>query len=158
MKEELSAGRKQFFYVLLGSLALYIVLGMILNPLSGQSFAFIGGIVEVLAFGVYGYSVLIHYTARFTYTLKDGRLRINRMIGKRNKEIEFACLDITRTKFGAKPEGYAKPMQMMRRSVFDKKQSLYIEYKIEDKLSSVVIEPSDKLMRRIEKERKNIDG
>mgnify|MGYP007119926996 FL=1 len=47
----------------------------------------------------------------------------------------------------------------MQISVISKKKSMYIEYRTKDgKKSSVVIEPSEKLRRRIEKERERTDG
>lgn len=157
MKEEYSSGGKQFMFVLLWSAVLYIACAAMMSAFG--NYAFIGGIISVLVFCVFGFFVLTHYTARFTYSLKNGSLRINRMIGKRNKEVEFSCRDITRTTFGEKPDDFAKPIQNMRISVFSRKQSMYIEYKTKDgKSASVVIEPSEKLKRRIEKERNSIDG
>ncbi len=157
LKEEYSSGGKQFIFVLLWSAVLYISCAAMMSAFG--NYAFIGGIIAVLVFCVFGFIVLTHYTARFTYSLKNGNLRINRMIGKRNKELEFRCCDITRTAFGAKPDGYSKPLASMKINVISKKKSMYIEYKTKDgKLSSVVIEPSEKLRRRIEKERNIIDG
>ena len=156
MKEEYSAGGKQFLFVLLWSAFLYVACGVIMAAFSTfVGYAFAGGVVSVLIFCVFGFFVLTHYTARFTYSLKGGRLRINRMIGKRNKETEFACSDITRTAFGAKPSDFAKPIQSMRISVMSAKKSMYIEYRTSaGTLASIVIEPSEKFRRRIEKERK----
>lgn len=157
MKEEYSPGGKQFMFVLLWSAVLYIACAAVMSAFG--NYAFIGGIIAVVVFCVFGFIVLTHYTARFTYSVKNGNLRINRMIGKRNKEIEFSCRNITKTAFGAKPDGFAKPIQSMKISVINKKQSMYIEYKTKDgKPASVVIEPSEKLRRRIEKERNSIDG
>ena len=157
MKEEHSAGGRQFFIVLLWSAFLYIACGTVMSAFG--SYAFIGGIISVIVFCIFGYIVLVHYTARFTYSIKNGSLRINRMIGKRNKEVEFLCKDITRTAFGAKPSDFAKPIIKMGVNVKKQKQSMYIEFRTkDDALASVVIEPSDKLRRRIEKERKKIDG
>ena len=157
MKEEYSSGGKQFLFVLLWSAFLYIACGTMMAAFG--NYAFIGGIISVLIFCVFGFFVLTHYTSRFTYSIKNDRLRINRMIGKRNKELEFSCKDIIRTQFGAKPNDFAKPIQSMQISVISKKKSMYIEYRTKDgKKSSVVIEPSEKLRRRIEKERERTDG
>ena len=157
MKEEYSSGGKQFLFVLLWSAFLYVACGTMMAAFG--NYAFIGGIISVLVFCVFGFFVLTHYTSKFTYSIKNDRLRINRMIGKRNKEIEISCRDITRTHFGAKPTGFAKPVQSMQISVISKKKSMYIEYRTKDgKKSSVVIEPSEKLRRRIEKERERTDG
>lgn len=144
-------------FVLLWSAVLYIACAAMMSAFG--NYAFIGGIISVLVFCVFGFIVLTHYTARFAYSVKNGNLRINRMIGKRNKEIEFSCRDITRTAFGEKPVGFAKPVQSMKISVINKKQSMYIEYKTKSgTLATVIIEPSEKLKRRIEKERNGIDG
>lgn len=157
MKEEYSSGGKQFLFVLLWSAFLYVACGTMMAAFA--NYAFIGGIISVLVFCVFGFFVLTHYTSKFTYSIKNDRLRINRMIGKRNKEIEISCRDITRTHFGAKPNGFAKPVQSMQISVISKKKSMYIEYRTKDgKTASVVIEPSEKLRRRIEKERERTDG
>ena len=157
MKEEYSSGGKQFLFVLLWSAFLYVACGTMMAAFG--NYAFIGGIISVLVFCVFGFFVLTHYTSKFTYSIKNDRLRINRMIGKRNKEIEISCRDITRTHFGAKPNDFARPVQSMQISVISKKKSMYIEYRTKDgKTASVVIEPSEKLRRRIEKERERTDG
>lgn len=157
MKEEYSSGVKQFMFVLVWSAVLYILCGVMMSAFG--SYAFIGGIVSVLVFCVFGFFVLTHYTARFTYSVKNGMVRINRMIGKRNKEVEFSCKDITRTVFGAKPTDFKKPVYQMRISIISNKKSCYIEYKTKTgDLATVVIEPSEKMRRRIEKEREKIDG
>ena len=81
-------------------------------------------------------------------------MRINRMIGKRNKEFEFACTDIERVYYGSKPKDFAKPVYNMRVSIVSAKKTLYIEYKNSDgELTTVAVEPTEKMRRRIEKER-----
>ena len=152
MKEELTAGGKEFAYVLFWAAALYLLCGIVMNRFG--AYAFIGGIIAVIFFSAFGFFVLTHYTARFTYELKSGRLRINRLIGKRNKEIDFACADITDTYYGYKPNSLPKGCRSMRKSIISRKKSMYIVYT--DKSGTVcaaVIEPSDKLRKRIEKER-----
>ncbi len=157
MKEEHTSGTKQFFIVIGISAVLYLACAVMMSLFG--SYAFIGGIISVLVFCVFGYFVLTHYTARFTYSLKDGRLRINRMIGKRNKEYEFPCSAITRTAFGVKPYGFPKPIHNMKINIASKKNCLYIEYKNKSGESeAVAIGPSDKLRRRIDKERKKTDA
>lgn len=152
MSEEKTAGGKQFVFVLLWSAMLYLVCGMIMSLFG--SYAFIGGILALIVFCIFGFFVLTHYTARFTYTLKNGSLRINRMIGKRNKEVEFPISSIVRCVYGVKPNDFVKQSVSMRISVFSGKDSLYIEYtNKKNELSGVVIEPSQKLRKRIDRER-----
>ena len=152
MTEEHTSGGKEFCFVIAVSAVLYIMCAAMVSLFN--EYAFIGGIISVLIFCVYGYFVLTHYTSRFTYSLKNGRLRINRMIGKRNKEFEFACTDITRVCYGTKPSGFVKPVYSMRVSILSTKKTLYIEYKDSDgAFTTVAVEPSEKMRRRIEKER-----
>lgn len=156
MKEEISSGGKQFWAVIAWSAVLYFICGVI--SAGFRSYAFVGGIISILIFCVFGFFVLIHYTARFTYTLKGGKLRINRTIGKRNKEIEIKCSDITNLYYGFKPVLFPKRPMSMRVSVFSPKKSLYIEYKNSSgEKNGIIIEPSEKLRRKIDKERKLSD-
>lgn len=157
MKEELTAGGKEFVFVLFWAAVLYLLCGCLMSAFG--SYASIGGIISVLIFAAYGFFVLTRYTARFTYEVHNGRLRINRMIGKRNKEVEFACSDITNTYYGFCPASFPRKPYNMRKSMISKKQLLFIEYRTKDgTLSGVVIEPTDKLRKRIEKERKKTDN
>lgn len=152
MTENVSAGGKQFLIVLFWSAALYMIFGIIMSAL--HIYAFIGGIAAVIAFSILGFFVVTRYSARFTYSLKGGRLRITRQIGKRNKEREFACKDIVRTLYGVKPSDFVKKAPVMRMSIASAKKSLFIEYKDKNgQLCGIVIEPSKKLRNRIEEER-----
>ena len=154
MKEELTAGGKEFIFVLLWAAIFYVACGCMMSLFS--KYAFIGGIISVIAFAAYGYFVLVHYTARFTYQLKDGRLRINRMIGKRNKEADFACSDINATYYGFKPMSFPKRYMKMTKSIINKKGVLYIEYVNKaGETCGVAIEPSEKLRKKIEREKIN---
>lgn len=153
MSEEVTAGGKEFVIAMAWAAALYILSAAIMSAFNG--YAFIGGIIAIIIFAVFGFFILTRYTARFTYSLKNGRLRINRMIGKRNKEVELACSDIVDLCYGGKPSSFPKRPYMMRKSIISAKHSLYIEYK--DKSGAdcgVVIEPSQKLRSKIERERK----
>lgn len=148
MKEELTAGGREFLYALLWAAGLYFICGVMMSLFG--SYAFIGGIISVIVFCIYGFFILTHYTSRFTYSIKNKRLRINRMIGKRNKEVELNCTDIEGLYYGYKPSDFPKPCQSMRKSIITKKHSLYIAYKNkEGERCGVVIEPSDKLWKKI---------
>lgn len=152
MKEELTAGGKEFIFVLLWAALFYFLCGCIMS-LFGE-YAFIGGIISVIVFAIFGYFVLIHYTARFTYQLRDGRLRINRMIGKRNREVDFSCSDIKGIYYGFKPGSFPKRYVNMTRSILSKKNVLYIEYISKtNEICGVAVEPSDKLRKKIEREK-----
>lgn len=150
LKEELTAGGKEFVIVMIWAAILYILCGMLMSLFAG--YAFIGGIISVIVFCVFGFFVLTHYTARFTYSLKDNSLRVNRMIGKRNKEVEVGIENIVGMYYGYKPVSYPKRPYCMRKSIVNKKHSLYIEYKDKDgSIRGLVIEPSEKLRKKITK-------
>ena len=157
MKEELKAGGKEFAVTLLISAALYISCGVMMSLFG--NYAFVGGIISILVFCVFGFYVLTRYTARFTYNLKDRRLRINRMIGKRNKEIDIAISSVIDTAYGIKPADFPKDAYIMRVSIVSAKRSLFIKYKDKDgEIKGAVIEPSEKLRKRIDMERKKVDN
>lgn len=150
MTEELTAGGKEFFFAMLWAAGLYVIAGMLMEAFKN----YIGAAAAIVIFGIFGFFVLTHYASRFTYTLKNGRLRVNRMIGKRNKEIEIACSDITDMYYGFKPQSFPKRPYNMRKSIISGRSSLYIVFKDSSSaLCGVIIEPSDKLRKRIEKER-----
>lgn len=152
MKEELTAGGKEFIFALIGAAALYLACGVIAALCSSFNYSFIGGIVSVLIFASYGFFVLTRYTARFTYQLSGGTLRINRTIGKRNKEVELQCADIIHMNYGFQPSGFPKRPYNMRKSIISKKKLLFIEYRDKNgETHGVIIEPSEKLRKKIER-------
>ncbi len=157
MKEEIKAGGKEFAITLFWSAVLYLFCGMMMSLFS--DYAFIGGVISILIFCVFGFFVLTRYTARFTYNLNDNRLRINRMIGKRNKEVDIAIVSVIDTAYGIKPADFPKKPYMMRVSIASSKRSMFIKYKNKDgEIKGVVIEPSQKLKKRIDLERKKVDN
>lgn len=156
MSEERASGGKEFATALFFAALLYLICGMGMS-LFGD-YAFIGGILSLIVFCIFGFIVLTRYSARFTYTLKNGRLRINRMIGKRNKEVDIKISDIIQTSYGVKPEGFPKKPYMMRVSIASSKKSMFIEYNSDGERKGIVIEPSDKLLKRIDRERKKVEN
>ena len=152
MTEEVTAGGREFGFAMLWAAALYFVCGVMMSFF--KSYFSAGGVISILIFCVFGFFVMTRYSARFTYTLKSGKLRINRMIGKRNKEIEFSCKNIVSMSYGSKPESFPGRPYNMRKTVFGRKHLLFIEYV--DKSGEhcgVIIQPSQKLREKIERER-----
>ena len=157
MKEEIKAGGKEFGITMFFSAVLYLFCGVMMSLFG--NYAFIGGILSILIFCVFGFYVLTRYTARFTYTLKDGRLRVNRMIGKRNKEVDILISSVTDTVYGVKPVDFPQKPYMMRVSIVSDKRSMFIKYKdMDGEIKGLVIEPSEKLKKRIDLERKKVDN
>lgn len=160
MSEEITAGGKEFAFAMLWAAGLYMACGLIMSLCKFMlpAYYFAGGIVSIIIFCVFGFFVLTRYCARFTYTIKGGRLRINRMIGKRNKEIELSCSDIVKMSRGGKPAGFPKRPYNMSKTVFAVKQLLFIEFIAKDgKNTGVIIQPSDRLRKRIERERNKVN-
>ena len=156
MSEEVTAGGKEFVFALVWAAVLYFVCGIIMSAF--KSYFFIGAVISLLMFCVFGFFVMTRYASRFTYTLKDGSLRINRMIGKRNKEVEFHCSAITGMYYGYRPASFPRRPYNMRKSILSGKRLLYIEYKASDGTrQGVVIEPSDRLRNKIDRERNKSD-
>lgn len=154
MKEELTARGREFIFVLIWAAILYLACGVIASIFSGCGYSFIGGIISVLIFAAYGFFVLTRYTSRFIYQLSGGILRINRTIGKRNKEVELRCSDIISMNYGCAPPDFPKRPYNMRKSMISRKRLLFIKYRDKGgETRGVVIEPSEKLGRKIEKER-----
>ena len=156
MTEEVTAGGREFVLAMLWAAVLYFVCGIIMTLF--RSYFFAGGVISVLIFCAFGFFVMTRYCARFTYTVKDGRLRVNRMIGKRNKEIELLCKNITNMSFGRRPDGFPKRPYNMRKTVFSYKKLLFIEFTDkEGERKGVVIQPSDIFKEKIMKERNKYD-
>ncbi|MCH5212001.1 MAG: hypothetical protein J1G06_03220 [Oscillospiraceae bacterium] len=156
MKEEVTAGGKEFGFAMLWAAALYFVCGIIMTLF--RSYYFAGGVISILVFCVFGFFVMTRYSARFTYTVKSGRLRVNRMIGKRNKEIELLCKNITNTSYGKRPAAFPKRPYNMRKTVFSTKKLLFIEFTDkEGEKRGVIIQPSEKFIAKIDCERNKND-
>lgn len=148
MKEIHTSGTKEFVYALVWSLGLLYIGRALINAL--PAFKMIGSIVTILMFCVLGFFVLTRYCSRFTYENTGYSLRINRMIGKRNKEIEFNFSDIIAIS-SARPKDMPKPVYNMRTSVFSDKKSKFIIYGYTGARRTLVFEPSDKFMQELKK-------
>ena len=92
MKQVKKAGIKEFFLALLIIFLIMTICGYIkfITP----TYTVFVDILTVVLFVIYGFKVLTHYGADFTYTLTDTTIKINRTIGKRNKETEipYSCV------------------------------------------------------------------
>lgn len=125
MEETRTGGGREFVFSVIWAAALLFIGQMITNAL--PDYKVIGTIITILIFCVLGFFVLTRYAAVYTYTFKDDRLRVNRRIGHRNKEIDFAVSQVrsvTRHRPGNAPKG----ARIMRASVFSEKRSWYIVY------------------------------
>lgn len=146
MKEIRTSGTKEFVFAMLWALGLLYV-GQILTD-ALPSFKMIGSIATLLMFCVLAFFTLTRFSARFTYENTGYSLRINRTIGKRNKEIEFRFSDIIAIS-SARPADMPKPVYYMRTSVFSDKQSKFIIFGYTGAKRTLVFEPSDKFMKEL---------
>ncbi len=148
MKEVHKSGNREFFYTMLWALGLLFAGRMLVDSM--PSFKIFGSIATLIAFCILGFFVLTRYSARFTYENTGHSLRINQMIGKRNKEIEFNFSDILSIT-SYKPADMPKPVYNMRVSVFSDKKSKYIIWGYTGSKQTLVFEPSDKFMSELKK-------
>lgn len=160
MKEELTGGYKEFGIAMAMAAVLYALCYVIVEITGLWNYRFMGGIISIIIFCVFGYYVMTRYSARFTYELRGNTLRINRMIGKRNKELEVNVSRIEGLYYGYRPDSFPKRPFIMRKSIIKNKYSLFIDFKTKyGERMGVIIEPSDKLRKKIEmqRNRKEID-
>lgn len=125
MEEMRTGGGKEFVFSVIWAVILLFIGRSITNAL--DEYKIIGVFITIVMFCFLGFFVLTRYSAVYTYTLKDDRLRINRSIGHRNKEVDFAVSavkSVTRTR----PKSAPKTTLTMRTSVFSKKNLWYVVY------------------------------
>ena len=148
MSEERTGGRKEFLFSVMWSVLLLFVGKCIIYII--PSYKVVGGILTVLMFCVLGFFVMTRYAAIFTYTLKGYNLRINRMIGKRNKEIEIKISDIESIS-RKRPENMPKAQNVykMCASVFSKRRLYYVSYVRNNTKEVLIFEPSEEMVKRI---------
>ncbi len=152
MKEQRTAGTKEFVFSMLWAVVLLFIGRGIVNSL--PSYKFIGTVITIIFFCILGFFVLTRYSSMFTYEDTGYSLRINRGIGKRNKEIEFRYEDIIYMN-KKKPTELPKPRYNMRASVFSKKNCTYIIFGYKGNEQSLIFEPSDKFISNVKKSIKN---
>ena len=148
MKEVREAGGKEFVFSMLWAMFLLFVSRGIVNSL--PDYKVIGAGAGILMYCVLGFFVLTRYSSRFTYENTGSSLRINRTIGKRNKEIEFKFGDV-KSISRSKPKKLPKQVFYMRVSVFSDKKSYYITFTREGQEYMTVIEASEDFMKKLEK-------
>ena len=149
MKQIKKSGTKEFFITLLMLFIIITVTGYIKFIL--PSYKIIGDILRIIIVCVYGFLILNHYSAVFTYDLSKTRIKINRAIGKRRqREVEFSIssiTDISDKKPNIKQIGNYNP------KILKHKNTKYIIYKKSKKLEAVLIEADDELINFLENNR-----
>jgi hypothetical protein len=148
MKEIRTSGTKEFIYSMIWAVVLLLIGRGIINTL--PYYKIFGTIFTIIMFCVLGFFVLTRYCSCFTYENTGYSLRVNRAIGKRNKEIEFNFSDIISIS-NSKPANTPKPIFNMRTEVFSHKRSRYIIFGYKGNEHTLVFEPSDNFMKELKK-------
>lgn len=146
MEEKRTGGGKEFVFSVIWTILLLFI-GKIVTA-SLPTMKVLGVILTILMFCVLGFFALTRYAAIYTYSLKNDRLRINRKIGHRNKEIEISASQV-RAISKNKPPHNVKRIRNMRTAVFSKRDAWYLVYEKDNELNMLVFEPSKKMADKI---------
>jgi hypothetical protein len=147
MQEVKKAGTLQFICVLLWA-ALFGLVGAYVRFIL-PSYKIIGDFLTILLFCVLAYFVLVRYAAVYTYTFTpDCHLRLNRQIGKRNKEVEVALGDM-KALLRKKPENFRGTVANMGTSVLSRKHTYYLIYNHNRVERAVLFEPGRELVKEL---------
>ena len=139
------AGGKEFFFSILVIALLAFAVSYIRFILPAyKTFADVGGII---LFAVFGFFVLTRYGAVYQYVVDDSHIRLTRMIGKHNREVEFSpneIVAITRQKPKTN-EHYT-----FSRFIFSHKHIVYITVEKDRLRRSVAMEADGDMLQALE--------
>lgn len=152
MEETRTGGGKEFVFSMIWAVVLLFI-GKILIAAMPE-YKIIGTIITILMFCVLGFFVLTRYSAIFTYILKNDRLRVNRKIGHRNKEVDFAMSSV-KSVTKRRPDKAPKNIQNMKTKVFSQKDIWYIVYEKNKADNMLVCEISKKMADKIKSRAKS---
>ncbi|MCI8404183.1 MAG: hypothetical protein HFE49_04700 [Clostridia bacterium] len=153
MEEKRTGGGKEFVFSVIWAVILLCIGRVITNLL--ENYKIIGVIITIIMFCVLGFFVLTRYSAVYTFTFKDDRLRVNRSIGHRNKEVDFAVSEIESVT-RSKPENAPKTTVVMRASVFTAKNLWYIIYEKNRIRTLLICDMSKNMADRLKSRTKNV--
>lgn len=151
MEEKRTGGMKEFVLSVVWAAALLCIGRMIIFAL--PEYKVIGTLITLVMFCILGYYVLTRYSAVYTYSLKNNRLRINRTIGGRNKEVELSVSGI-KSVTHHRPKGSPRALHM-RTTVFSHKNLWYIVYRKNNKDNLLVCTMSEKMAAGIKRDMKH---
>ncbi len=151
MEEKRTAGSKEFFIAIVWAIFLFVVsqyIGAAMN-----TYHIVANLIGILMFCVLGFLVLTRYCATYTYTVKNGRVRINRLIGHRNKEVDFAISNIK--SIGMRDS--VKTTYNMTTKAFSKNGTCRIVFNKTGTDEAVIFEPSSEMLSYIKQQIKKKD-
>lgn len=146
MKEIRSSGTREFIDVVIWALVFLLIRPCIVNAFPAYKVA--GEILILIMFCVLAYFATTRYAAVFTYENTGYSLRINRKIGKRNKEIEIPFRDILSIS-SKKPTVRQGEVYHMRVSVFSNKKSKFVTFRLNNNINILEFEPSDVFIKKL---------
>lgn len=152
MTEIQSAGIKEFFVAVFWTLVLFFLGGSASYAM--PVYKIISGIMTFFIFCVFAFFVLTRYSAVFTYSLQGNTLRINRKIGKREKEVEIRAGKIKDISFS---DPKIKPIYRMRKYILRNKTDCYITFDGKSGTECLLFNPSPQMLKKIKKTMKNAD-
>lgn len=152
MEETRTGGGKEFIFAVIWSIVLIFIGEYIVYLM--PSWKIMGIIITILMFCVLGFFVLTRYAAIYTFSLKNDRLRVNRKIGHRNKEVDFAVSDV-KSVTRQKPSDAPKSIQIMRTRVFSRKNIWYVVYEKNRVKNMLVCDMSKNMADKLRSRAKN---
>lgn len=151
MEEKKTAGGKEFFISVVWAIFLFTISQYIGAAM--ETYHIIANLIAIFMFCILGFFVLTRYCAVFTYTVRDGRIRINRLIGHRNKEVDFAISNVKSVK-PASMKTNVKRVYSMTPRAFSKAGCCCIVYNKTGADEAVIFEPSGEMLAYIKKQLK----
>lgn len=143
LKQEKKSSLSDFLRVIAIVCMVYVlssvVAGIVKNQLAGDVFA-------LMVFCVYGYFVLVRYSAVYTYTLSEKRFKISRQIGKRHKEAEISKKDIIDI---SKVKPKVKTTFNFSRFIINRKNTMYLIFNNEGVKMSAIFECDDEMKKAL---------
>lgn len=152
MEETRTGGGKEFVFSMIWAVVLLFIGKILIEAL--PNYKIIGTVITILMFCVLGFFVLTRYSAIFTYSLKNDRLRVNRKIGHRNKEVDFTMSSV-KSVTKHRPDKAPKNIQNMKTKVFSQKDIWYIVYEKNKADNMLVCEISKKMADKIKSRAKS---
>lgn len=149
MQQVKKSGIKQFFIAILLIFANMTFFGYVKFLFS--SYSVIADILCLISMCILGFFILIRYGAVYTYTADIEKLKINRTIGKRNKEIEIPVKGIISVS-NQKPK--TEFIKNFSRFLLTNKHTCYVTYEKDRLTSAVIIEADDELLSYLKNVRK----
>ncbi len=153
MTETNSAGVKEFIFAVLGAIGIligYDLLDTALRLMQGGESGrnMIATIAAIAAGCVLVYFALKHYAATFTYTINKSGFCAARKSGRRMQEIEIKNKNL-RSISRTPPANVTGKTCSMKKTVFSKKNTYYLTYLEDNRINTLLFEPSVRLAREI---------